>query len=129
MESNSSSATGYLSERLERDMEFTYAIMADAAGVLFWVAVIATVVVGFLWLSSFIEHLNIKAGRWLALAFAGLIALAKTLSVGGAHLRSISPSYDPGEAVFGAAWILLSMILLIGPFALIFGPKDNKANR
>ncbi|WP_153899600.1 hypothetical protein [Pseudomonas aeruginosa] len=52
MESNSSSATGYLSERLERDMEFTYAIMADAAGVLFWVAVIATVVVGFLWLSN-----------------------------------------------------------------------------
>jgi len=127
MESNTSSATGYIAERFQHDREFVYAIMADAAGVLFWVAVIAIFVVGFLWLSNFIEHLDIKKGWRHALAFAAILGLAKILSVGGTYLRSISPSFGPGEAVFGAAWLLISMALLIGPLALIFSSKANNA--
>lgn len=127
MNHDQSIATGYLAERFEQDSEFTYAILADAAGVLFWVAVLASVVVAFMWLTNLIEHLTFRKGWRLAIGFAGLVGLAKALSVGGAHLRSISPSYDPGEAVFGAAWLLLSMALLIGPFALIFSSKANNA--
>jgi hypothetical protein len=121
-----SSATEYLAERVERDSEFTYAILADAAGVLFWIAVLASVVVAFMWLTNLIEHLDFRKGWKLAIGFAGLVALAKALRVAGAYLRTISPSYTPGEAVFSAAWIVLSMFLLIGPVVLILRTQYKK---
>lgn len=126
MNHDQSSATGFLAERFERDSEFTYAILADAAGVLFWVAVLASVVVAFMWLTNLIEHLTFRKGWRLAIGFAGLVGLAKALSAAGAYLRTISPSFSPGEAVFGATWILLSMLLLIGPLVLILSTKNKK---
>ncbi|ALN21767.1 hypothetical protein [Ectopseudomonas mendocina] len=126
MGNNEPSATGILAERLQSEATFWYAMMADAASVLFWVAVLATIAVGFLWLSNIIEHLNLNKGWRHAVAFAGLFLLARGLSAGGAYLRVLSPSYEPGEAAFGAAWMLLSLVLLVGPFALIFASRNFK---
>lgn len=129
MGSNESSATGVLVERLQGDMDLTYALMADATGALFWIAVIATVVVGYFWLSNLIEHLEIKKGWRHAVIFFGLILLAKMLNAAGVYLRELSPSYEPGEAVFRATWILLSFILLIGPFTFILCSRKDKKSR
>lgn len=126
MGTNESSATGILAERLQGEATFWYAMLADAAGVLFWIAVLTTIAVGFLWLSNFIEHLNLKKGWRHAVAFAGLFLLAKGLSAGGAYLRVLSPSYEPGEAAFGAAWMVLSLVLLVGPFALILASRNSE---
>lgn len=71
MESNTSSATGYIAERFQHDREFVYAIMADAAGVLFWVAVIAIFVVGFLWLSNFRRFRGATGGHAFEVLWLG----------------------------------------------------------
>jgi hypothetical protein len=109
-------------------MEFHAALIADGLSVVFWSLIIASVVLGYFWLESMVEHLSLVKGWKRGAALGASVLGAMYLDAKIDELRSVAPGFEPGEATFMAFWLLLSATLLVGPFVLLFSSAGGKSD-
>ncbi len=108
-------------------MGFDSALAADALSVAFWALIVTSVVTGYLWLESWVEHLSFVRGWKQGATLGASILAAVYLDTKIHELRSASTGFQPGEATFMALWLFLGAAFLVGPFVLLFSPSNGKS--